>query len=160
MRTSASSATLARLRDEAAGLEARLLRTFCHAQRSDVPAGSVWNWRALGEHHPLPTRLLGWTYSPYIALHFPTANVDAYGHRRRLDDRLRPRPPARARERCATKGEPATERVPFAGLDGLPRRLARLHAPNGRVSFGDVLLGLAPGAPPSPPPEFSVTRKV
>lgn len=35
-----------------------------------VRDGSVWDWTALMQHHYAPTRLLDWTYSPYVAAYF------------------------------------------------------------------------------------------
>lgn len=58
-------------------LEKPLLRNFKkYASLEILDKDNFWEIVSLAQHHGLPTRLLDWSFSPYIAAHFATENIE------------------------------------------------------------------------------------
>ena len=60
-------------------VEFHILRNFRkYAHEDTVRERSFWNWLAVAQHYGVPTRLLDWSYSPYVSLHFATEDLKHY----------------------------------------------------------------------------------
>lgn len=65
-------------KDKSGALEPTMLLNFTKYAVLEEPTieKSIWNQMILGQHHGLPIRLLDWTFSPLVALHFSMTEND------------------------------------------------------------------------------------
>jgi hypothetical protein len=71
--------SLMQLGTDFSSMEKHLIRNFRkYAHKDVVEYDSIWNWLSLAKHHGLPTRLIDWTFSPYVAMHFLTSSMHKY----------------------------------------------------------------------------------
>jgi hypothetical protein len=71
--------SLMKLGKDFSSMEKHLIRNFRkYAHKDVVEYDSIWNWLSLAKHHGLPTRLVDWTFSPYVAMHFMTSTMDNF----------------------------------------------------------------------------------
>lgn len=60
-------------------LEKCLIRNFRKYASEQISAhDNLWDVLSIAQHHGTPTRLLDWTFSPFVAAHFATENFDRY----------------------------------------------------------------------------------
>jgi hypothetical protein len=71
--------SLFRLGGNYQNIERPMLRSFRkYAEPGSIPSDNLWVRLSVAQHHGLPTRVLDWTLSPRVALHFATAEHEHY----------------------------------------------------------------------------------
>lgn len=60
-------------------MESHLLRNFKkYAKTLLKDGGNIWELLSVAQHYGLPTRLLDWSFSPYVGLHFATSDTSKF----------------------------------------------------------------------------------
>jgi hypothetical protein len=71
--------SLKRLGGNYVNVERPILRAFRkYAEPGSIPSDTLWVRLSVAQHHGLPTRLIDWTVSPRVAVHFATAEEEHY----------------------------------------------------------------------------------